>query len=130
MSLYAIGERAPLVTEDRTVLVVTGLGERPVIRSLLDAAGARVVDTTPRALATATVARLFVERASAQRPDAVWRVVNDDELRKLLGEPPRRRRKAYETHAEATDRAERAREDRAREDRAREDTTVTTWRKT
>lgn len=113
MAVHVIGDR------EGSVLAVVATGERPIVRVLVEN-GVRVDITKALPIASATAARLLMERAKANHPDVSWRIVTNDDLRKLLGEQPRKRRKAYDTHAEHTDRAERERE---------EDPSVTTWRK-
>jgi len=67
------------------VLAVTAVGERMLVRNINNA--------IPREFESRVGISWALERVRTQYPEAAWRLVDKDELRRLQGKPPTRARR-------------------------------------
>jgi len=97
--LYVVGF-VPLTNDDTRItnLVVTGIGERVLVRDLS-------TNCKPHAFKHREAASIILARARVQHPECgdSWHIVGTSELRALQGLPPTRKKRAPDvkyTHAD------------------------------
>ena len=92
-----VARRHYVVAEDAAdVIAVTAVGERVLTRAIEKI-------TSARGFETKNAVAIILARVRAQHPELHWRVVDNNELRALLGLKPRKQHRTHNTaltHAE------------------------------
>lgn len=82
-------------------LIVTGIGERVLVRDLTG-------NCTPRPFKHREAASIILARVQIQYPEGSWLIIDNPTLRNILGKPPTRKKRAdvAYTHADHIHRAD------------------------